>query len=158
MHKDNRLGEAFLVESLKQVQEMLWVDSDFSDWDSDDEELTAIRAAGITDRIASAKTPHVNACDDAGMDPKDIPEHLQSLMEWIAEYISTRECEELAVAIYEYRDIFSSGPEDMGQTDLVTHTIDTREHSPIRLPPRRLPITKQDVEKLKSRKYWTKAL
>ncbi len=35
---------------------------------------------------------------------------------------------------------------DMGQTDLVTHTIDTGEHRPICLPPRRLPITKQDVE------------
>ncbi len=34
----------------------------------------------------------------------------------------------------------------MGRTDLVTHTIDTGEHRSIRLPPRRLPITKQEVE------------
>ncbi len=67
-------------------------------------------------------------------------------MEWISEYITTREREELAAAIYKYRDVFSSGPEDMGQIDLVTHTIDTGEHRPIGLHPRRLPITKQDVE------------
>ncbi len=98
---------------------------------------------------ASAKTP--NARDDTCMDPKDLPEHLQPLMEWISEDI-TREREELAAAIYEYRDVFSSGPEDMGQTDLVTHTIDTGEHRPIRLSPRRLPITKQDVEKAEVQK------
>ncbi len=95
----------------------------------------------------STKTTRANACDDTRMDPKDLPEHLQPLVEWISEDIPTRECEELAVAIYEYRDVFSSGPEDIGQSDLVTHTIDTGEHRPICLPPRRLPITKQDVEK-----------
>ncbi len=40
----------------------------------------------------------------------------------------------------------------MGQTYLVIHAIDTGEHYPIRLPPRRLPITKQMWKKLKSRK------
>ncbi len=73
-------------------------------------------------------------------------------MEWIAEDITPREREELAVAIYEYRDVFSSGPADMGRTDLVTHSIDTGEHRPIRLPPRRLPITKQDVEQAEVQK------
>ncbi len=47
---------------------------------------------------------------------------------------------------------FSSGPEDMEQTDLVTHTIDTGEHRPIHLLPRRLTITKQDVEKAEVQK------
>ncbi len=40
----------------------------------------------------------------------------------------------------------------MGRTDLVTHSIDTGEHHPIRLPPRRLPITKQDVEQAEVQK------
>ena len=145
LHEGTRLGVIYPVESFKHVQEMLWVDSDLSDWESDDDELTDVRATGIKGKGASTKTP--NARDDARMDPKNLPEHLQPLMEWISEDITTREREELAAAIYEYRDVFSSGPEDMGQTDLVTHTIDTGEHRPIRLPPRRLPITKQDVEK-----------
>ena len=46
---------------------------------------------------------------DACLDPKDLPEHLRPLMEWIAEDISPREWEELAAASYEYRDVFSSG-------------------------------------------------
>ncbi len=35
-------------------------------------------------------------------------------MKWIAEDITPREREELAADIYECRDVFSSGPEDMG--------------------------------------------
>ena len=42
-----RLGDIYLVESFKHVQEMLWVDSDLSDWESDDDELTDVRATGI---------------------------------------------------------------------------------------------------------------
>ncbi len=80
----------FQVELLKQVQEMLWVHSDLSDWDSDDKELVEVHAAGITGRNASAKTPHINICDNACMDHKDLPEHLQPLMEWIVEDISTQ--------------------------------------------------------------------
>ncbi len=108
---------------------MLWVDSDLSDWESDDDELTDVRATGHTSKSASAP----NACDDAHMDPKDLPEHLQPLMEWILEDITIRKREELAAPIYEYRDVFSSGPEDMGQTHMVTHNIDTGEHRPIHL-------------------------
>ncbi len=73
-------------------------------------------------------------------------------MGWISEDITAQQREELAAAIYEYREVFSSGPEDMGQTDLVTHAIDIVEHRPIRLPPRRLPITKQDVGKAEVQK------
>ena len=115
---------------------MLWVDSDLSDWESDDDELTDVHATGIVSRSASAKTSCANARDDVRMDPKNLPEHLQALMEWISEDITAREREELTVTIHEYRDVFSSSPKDMGQTDLVTHTIDTSEHRPIHLPPR----------------------
>ena len=34
------------------------------------------------------------------MDPKNIPEHLQPLVEGLAEDLSTYECEELPAAIY----------------------------------------------------------
>ncbi len=128
------------------------MDSDLSDWELAAAVLTDICATGIMSRSASIKTSCAKSRDDARIDPKDLPEHLQPLMEWISEDITAREREELAVAIYEYRDVFSSGPENMGQTDLVTHTIDTREHHPICLPPRRLPITKQDVEKAEVQK------
>ncbi len=79
LHKGTRLGDVFPVDSLTQVQEMLWVDSDLSDWDSDDEELMDVRAAGMVGRNVSAKTPCVNAHDDTRMDPKDLQESLHGV-------------------------------------------------------------------------------
>ncbi len=55
-----------------------------------------------------------NMHNDARMDPKDLPEHLQPLMQDLADDLTLREHEELAAAIYEYRDVFSSVPADMG--------------------------------------------
>ncbi len=80
-NEGTQLGDIYPVESFKHVQVMLWVDSDLSDWESDDDELTDIRDTGITSRSASANTPRDNACDDAHMNHKDLPEHVQPLME-----------------------------------------------------------------------------
>ncbi len=140
--------DVYPVTSLKQAHEVLKVDPQLSDWDSefdsDDEELLDVRTANTAgfSRISSRS----NMRNDARMDPKDLPEHIQPLMQDLADDVTLRGREELVVAIYGYRDVFSSGPADMGRTDLVTHMIDTGEHRPIRLPPRRLPITKQEVE------------
>ena len=59
------------------------------------------------------------------MNPADLPEYLHPLMEGVADDLSLRQREELAAAISEFRDVFSSGPTDMGRTGRVKHTIDT---------------------------------
>ncbi len=71
LYEGIQLGDIYPVESLKYVQEMLWVDSDLSDWESDDDALTDVHATGITGKGAS--TPSANARDDMRMDPKDLP-------------------------------------------------------------------------------------
>ncbi len=86
------------------------------------------------------------------MDPVDLPEYLQPLMEGVSEDLTLRQREELAAAIYKHRDVFSSGPTDIRRTGLVKHTIDTGDQRPVRLPPRRLPIAKQEIEREEVRK------
>ncbi len=81
------------------------------------------------------------------MEPADLPEYLQDLMERVADDLTLRQREELAAVIYDFRDVFSSGPADMSRTGLVKHTIDTGDQRPIWLPPCKLPITKQEIEK-----------
>jgi transposase InsO family protein len=44
----------------------------------------------------------------------------------------------------EYRDIFSQGSNDIGQTDIVEHSIDTTGHEPIKAMPRRVPMHQQE--------------
>ncbi len=116
LYEGARIGEVYPVISLKQAQEMLPVDSQLSDWesDSDDGVLLDVRTAAKTSAGTGNKLPRRNELLDARLDPKDLPEQLQHLMEWITEHITPREREELAAAIYQYRDVFSSGPADMG--------------------------------------------
>ncbi len=83
---------------------------------------------------------------DLSMDPVDLPEYLHQLMEREADDLALRQREELAAVIYEFRDVFSSGPTDMGRIGLVKHTIDTGDQRPVHLPPRCLPIAKQEIE------------
>ncbi len=44
------------------------------------------------------------------IDPADLPEYLQPLMEGVADDLTVHQRKELAAAIYEYQDFFSSGP------------------------------------------------
>ena len=46
MNRGDKLA-IYPVESFKHVHEMLWVDSDLSDWESDDDELRDVRATSI---------------------------------------------------------------------------------------------------------------
>ncbi len=91
---------------------MLEVDLPFSDWDfeSDDGELVDVRTTVTKDGGKGGNLPHHNERQDVRVDLKDLPEHLQPLMEWVAEDLTVHEREELARAIYEYRDVFSRGP------------------------------------------------
>ena len=75
---------------------------------------------------------------------EDVPEHVKVLMDGLSEELTLGQREQLAAALIEYQDIFSTGKGDMGCTDAVQHQIDTGESRPIRQPPRRLPIAKTE--------------
>ncbi len=81
---------------------MFEVDLPFSDWDfdSDDGELVDVRTTVTKDGGKGGTLPHQNERQDVCMDPKDLPKHLQPLMEWVAEDHTVHEREELAGAIY----------------------------------------------------------
>ncbi len=152
-----RIGDLYPATSLRQTCEMLEEEPVLSDWDSD-ELLLDVQGTTKTGTKNQGAQPRSNARVYPHMDPEKLPEHLKPLMLDLSEDITIREREELAAAIHEYQDVFSSGLDDMGCTDLVTQSIDTGEHRPIRLPPRRLPITKQDVEKTEVEKMLEKGV
>ena len=71
-----------------------------------------------------------------------LPLHLLPLV--TDSHLSTdEEREELARLLQENSDVFAAPNQPLGRTDHVSHTIDTGTSPPIRLPYRRLPITKK---------------
>jgi transposase InsO family protein len=79
-----------------------------------------------------------------------IPEHVRTLyIDAIKNCNSQEECHEVAKLLNAYSDVFSSGPDDVGLTDLVTHSIPVIPGTkPIKQPPRRLgPHRDEEVER-----------
>ncbi len=150
LYRGTRIGEAHAVIKYDRVEGRLPVVSRYTDDSGDSEDegwLQDGRVKYRPDITLQGRAAFRPTRVDIRMDPANLPEYLQPLMEGVSEDLTLRQREELAAAIYEHGDVFSSGPTDMGRTGLVKHTIDTGDQRPVRLPPRRLPIAKQEIER-----------
>ena len=109
------------------------------------------------DRLSRLQRPS-NVPDCESFRPKSSVEHIAPLMSDIASDITPSQRAELQKTLLDFADVFSSGPEDIGLTDNVEHTIDTGTSRPIRLPPRRLPISKQQHEEEEIKKMLSRGV
>ena len=90
-------------------------------------------AAGNIRIMASDKAPRVTR----------MPDHLRSLFNDATEFMVPEEAQSVRQLLLKYQHVFSAGPEDLGQTELVKHKIDIGDNSPIKMAPRRIPLAKQ---------------
>lgn len=90
--------------------------------------------------------------ENSDVESEVLSENLTPLIKNISENLNTEEREKVKSLILLFEDIFVGADGKVGQTDLVTHKIDTGDNSPIRLPPRRIVLNK---EKLLTQN-WTK--
>ena len=70
-----------------------------------------------------------------------LPNHMRDLYERSVVGLGTPERGEVYQLLTEFSDLFSSGPQDLGCTDLVQHRIHTGQTPPIRQP---LPLSKRE--------------
>lgn len=90
------------------------------------------------------ETGHVNVIlSEQGVKP-ELPEHLQPLLKNISAECDDYTKEEITKLLIDYEDVFVGPKYPIGQTHLVEHTIDTGDHQPIKLPPRRQSSKSQD--------------
>ncbi len=158
LYRGTRIGEAHVITKCDRVEGLLPATPQYvgdSD-DSDDEGwLRNERVKYRPDTTLQGHATFRPTWVDVRMDPADLPEYLQPLMEGVANDLILQQREELAAAIYEFWDVFRSGPTDMGRTGLAKQTINTGDQRPVRLPPRRLSIAKQEIkQEEKYRKCW----
>ena len=78
---------------------------------------------------------------EASPEPADLPAHLQELYKRSTAQLSSDQSQQVYSLLQRFSNLFSSGPHDIGKTDVVKHTIDSQGAAPIRQPPRRLPAT-----------------
>ena len=70
-------------------------------------------------------------------------EHLRELLDRSSVGLSGEQGADVSRLIDDFSDVFSSGDDDLGQTNLVEHTINTGDSRPVKVPPRRIPIHKR---------------
>lgn len=75
----------------------------------------------------------------------DLPEHLQPLLEGLSDDLTESEVNRFKKLIHDYQTIFMSPGGKLGCTNLASHRIDTGDHKPIKLPPRRIPLHQQEM-------------
>lgn len=74
-----------------------------------------------------------------------LPEHLMALINDISSQLTEDEKFRVHGLISQYSDIFVGPDNVLGQTDLVEHKIDVRDAKPIKMQPRRLPISQREI-------------
>ena len=100
--------------------------------------------------VKSVHTPEANIHEWLAGDVKKmhvceiLPLHLNELYDCSTSGLAENECQEIHKLLSEFSDIFSTGPHDLGRTDMVQHHIHTGEAAPIRQQPRRLPLCKRE--------------
>ena len=75
---------------------------------------------------------------------QDIPKHLSDLFERSKENLHHRHHNEVKQCLIDFQDVFSTDSQDIGKTDIVKHSIHTRDAKPIKERPRRQPLCNQE--------------
>ena len=74
---------------------------------------------------------------------------LWQVVESAGDELTQQEREKLYAVLCHYGDVFADNSEDLGRTDEIQHSIDTKDASPVRQSARRIPVAQQEeVRKL----------
>ncbi|KAK3543319.1 hypothetical protein QTP70_016720 [Hemibagrus guttatus] len=90
--------------------------------------------------VVRATNPEILPADPL---PAVVPSHLESLYAESTKELEETEWHKLAELLSAYSDVFSTGPTDLGRTNMVQHDIQTRPGPPVKQPPHRMASGKQ---------------
>jgi transposase InsO family protein len=76
---------------------------------------------------------------------EELPKHLEDLYNMSSVNLNLDEKKQLAALLLRYRNTFSASPTDLGKTTLVSHSIDTGDAKPFRVPLRRQGAKKEAI-------------
>lgn len=128
-HGDGYISDDFLVQNEPEMEILCMVtdqpDSEASDNEENDWKVCVNK--------------HL---DETGNNEFGVPAHLANLLE---NTLSREQKFQLASLLREYKDVFVGPDGKLGRTTIIKHTINTGNSPPIKLAPRRLPLSKLDI-------------
>ena len=98
---------------------------------------------------ASSQSPQVAKLEPVKEQPVDRIQQLREALRMNHEYLMEEEQQHIEGLVLEHQDVFSLDAMELGATTVVSHSIDTGEHPPIKQPARRTPfILRRKIEDL----------
>ena len=108
--------------------------------------LTFESKPSLQDEHVMDTKPHTaRSTGEADIEP--VPAHLTDLFERTSKAISPAEKARIASLLTKFQDTFSRDEWAIGLTDLAEHSISTGDATPVKQPPRRVPLEHAEAEK-----------
>ena len=103
-------------------------------------------AYSVSDMDPEVLEAKIQMLSEDDSDSLEVPAHVQSVFDDAAKGLSRSEQFRLAALLRAFSDVFSTGPDDIGRTDLVEHEIILKEgaNQPLKQPSRRMGREKQE--------------
>jgi len=87
----------------------------------------------------------VNRAKQDEVKEQEVPKHIQDLYERSTQGLDNRETDIAKEKLVSYSKLFAETSEELGQSDVVEHTIDTGDNRPVKQRARRIPIAHQEI-------------
>ena len=109
------------------------------------ENITLHKGMTIATLQPLAYTSQVRATTEVGSKSSSLPDHLAPLCDSVSPKVTTEHRAKLLVLLQQFADIFLAPGGTLGRTNKVKHSINTGDAPPIKLRPRRVPISQKEV-------------
>lgn len=110
-----------------------------------------VRVANVADHsvVVPADTSvalfeEAECLDESKLDDNVLPECVSDLLLRSQELVPPDQNQAVEEFLWEFRDVFSTAPDDLGRTHIVQHRIDVGSARPIKQSPRRMPLAKHE--------------
>ena len=105
---------------------------------------------GLGHLVVDAEDTQTNSAYDNSDNEKkiyedNIPEHLDNVIKDLQSRLTEDQMKEAKAFLIKYQHCFPKSRNDIGYTDVITHSINTGDNTPIKQAPRRIPLSKKEA-------------
>ena len=99
----------------------------------------------VIDAEEPIKQDNIESDNESKISDDRVPEHLDNVIKDLETKLNPEQLKEAKAFLLKYQNCFPKSKTDLGFTDVITHSINTGDKSPIKQAPRRIPLTKKDA-------------
>ena len=104
-----------------------------------------LKSGDVLGQVCPVTESHSHSDNSESSVATDLPEHLQPLLDNLSPDLTSDERQQFCCLLSEFQDIFVGPDGQLGQTHLASHKIDVQNSKPIKIPPRKCPLSQREI-------------